>query len=111
MDVDRYRKWTHFSITDALLGRAWGTGGIGVGDFAGNGRLDVAVSRREPQTAYWFERTAHGAWVRHGIGQSEQLRVEGRSKESKAPAVGGVYKTSVCKHPSDWLKGFFCRGL
>jgi len=73
MDASRYRKWTHFSITDALPGRAWGTGKIGLGGFTGNGRLDVAVSRREPQTAYWFERTDDGTWVRHVIGQSEHL--------------------------------------
>jgi len=54
-------------------GQAWGTGGIGVADFAGTGRLGVAVSRREPQTAYWFERVGDGEWVRHVIGQSEHL--------------------------------------
>ena len=73
MDKSRFKKWTHFSITDSLPGQAWGTGGIGLGDFTGNGRLDVAVSRREPLTAYWFGRESDGVWVRHVIGQSEHL--------------------------------------
>ncbi len=73
MNKSRFKKWTHFSITDSLPGQAWGTGGIGLGDFTGNGRLDVAVSRREPLTAYWFGRESDGVWVRHVIGQSEHL--------------------------------------
>ena len=37
-------KWMHFTITDALPGSAWGTGGIGLADFDGSSSLDVAVS-------------------------------------------------------------------
>ena len=73
MNTSRFKKWTHFSITDSLPGQAWGTGGIGLGDFTGNGKPDVAVSRRETLTAYWFERKSDGVWVRHVIGQSEHL--------------------------------------
>ena len=73
MSKSRFTKWTHFSIADSLPGHAWGTGGIGLGDFTGNARLDVAVSRRETLTAYWFERKSDGVWIRHVIGRSEQL--------------------------------------
>ena len=73
MNKSRFRKWTHFSIADSLPGQAWGTGGIGLADFTGSGTLDVAVSRRETQTAYWFERKSDAVWVRHVIGQSQHL--------------------------------------
>ena len=45
-------QWTHFTIDDALPGKAWGTGGIGLADFTGDGQLEVAVSRRETKTVY-----------------------------------------------------------
>ena len=73
MDISRFKQWAHFEITDALPGSEWGTGGIGLGDFTGRGALGVAVSRRETQTAYWFERIDDATWVRHVIGQSEHL--------------------------------------
>ena len=66
-------KWTHFVIAEALPGSAWGTGGIGLADLDGSGTLDVAVSRRETQTAYWFRRVDDATWVRHTIGTSERL--------------------------------------
>ena len=54
MNADRFKKWQHFTIAESLPGHEWGTGGTGLGDFTGNGVLDVAVSRRETETAYWF---------------------------------------------------------
>ena len=74
MDLSRFRKWKHFTICESLAGNGWGTGGTGLADFTGNGTLDVAVSRRETQTAYWFERKSDEAWVQHVIGQSEHLQ-------------------------------------
>ncbi len=73
MDLTKFKKWKHFSIADALPGSAWGTGGIGLADFNGDGFLDVAVSRRETKTAYWFERKDDANWIRHVIGESEHL--------------------------------------
>ena len=73
MDTSRFKKWKHFTITESLPGSAWGTGGTGLGDFTGNGIMDVAVSRRETRTAYWFERKNDDLWIRHDIGQSEHL--------------------------------------
>lgn len=74
MDISAYKKWTHFTIAESLPGGGYGTGGIGLGDFTGSGSLDVAVSRRSPQTAYWFERKDDATWVRHVIGQSVHLQ-------------------------------------
>lgn len=73
MKLDKFKKWKHFSITDSLPGSAWGTGGIGLADFNGDGRLELAVSRREPKTAYWFERKDDANWIRHTIGESVHL--------------------------------------
>ena len=73
MNTDKYKSWQHFPIDNALPGSAWGTGGIGVADFNGDGKVDVAISRREPQTAYWYEQKGTGTWVPHIINSSECL--------------------------------------
>ena len=73
-DVNRFTKWEHFVIAESLPGAAWGTGGIGVADFDGHGDLEVALSRREPETAYCFERKTDSTWMRHEIGTSERLK-------------------------------------
>lgn len=40
-DMARWRHWTHFTIAAELLGRQWGTGGAAVGDFDGDGDVDL----------------------------------------------------------------------
>ena len=65
--------WTHFSIDAHLPGNEWGTGSTAPGDFDGDGDLDVALSRRESLTAYWYERVDDSTWVRHEMGSSEYL--------------------------------------
>jgi len=67
-------KWTHFYIDENLPGgSSWGTGGIGLADFDGDGNLDVAITRRITQTAYWYHRLDDEHWQRHIIGSSEYL--------------------------------------
>lgn len=70
----RFSRWTHFTIADPLPGSAWGTAGPVLGDFNGDGRLDMALSRREPQEAYWFQRQQDGQWARHTVGRAEGLK-------------------------------------
>jgi VCBS repeat protein len=65
--------WTHFSIDSQLYGNGYGTGSIGLADYDGDGDLDVALSRRESLSAYWFERDNDSTWIKHTIGTSEHL--------------------------------------
>lgn len=73
MELTKFKNWKHFTIAESLPGSAWGTGGIGLADFDGDGDLDLAVSRRETKTAYWFERKDDATWIRHVIGESNSL--------------------------------------
>ncbi len=73
-DLGRFTRWKHFVVAEALPGNAWGTGGIAVGDFDADGDPDFAVSRRQPKTAYWFERKTDSEWLRHTIGSSDALK-------------------------------------
>ncbi|MFC1634876.1 FG-GAP repeat domain-containing protein [Planctomycetota bacterium] len=65
--------WTHFTIAGRLPGSAWGTGGIPLADFDGDGDLDISLSRRETKTAYWFQRINDSTWIRHTIGIHDTL--------------------------------------
>ena len=60
-------KWTHFTIANPLPGSAWGTGGIPLADFDGDGDPDISLSRRETKAAYWFQRMNDSTWIRHTI--------------------------------------------
>jgi hypothetical protein len=71
--MNSIKSWTHFDIANALPGKAWGTGGIGLADFDGKGCLEVAVSRRETLSAYWFKRRADDKWDQYTIGTTESL--------------------------------------
>ena len=80
MDTSRFKKWKHFTITESLPGSAWGTGGTGLGDFTGNGIMDVAVSRRETRTAYWFERQSLDPTRHRSIGSSDEHARRSRTR-------------------------------
>ena len=60
--------WTHFTIDASLPGEAWGTGGPTLADYDGDGDLDLALSRRSVQGAYWYEYRNDSTWIRHLIG-------------------------------------------
>jgi hypothetical protein len=61
--------WTHFTIDTSLPGKGWGTGGPTLADYDGDGDLDLALSRRSVQTAYWYEYHNDSTWQRHKIGK------------------------------------------
>jgi hypothetical protein len=60
--------WTHFTIDESLPGEGWGTGGPTLADYDGDGDLDLALSRRSVQGAYWYEYRNDSTWIRHLIG-------------------------------------------
>ena len=66
-------EWTHFYIDNVLPGSSWGTGGPALADYDKDGDLDVAISRRVTQSAYWYERVNDSVWIQHLIGSSENL--------------------------------------
>ena len=66
-------EWTHFYIDSVLPGDSWGTGGIAFTDFDGDGDLEVAISRRNTKSAYWYERTNDSVWIQHLMGSGESL--------------------------------------
>ena len=65
--------WTHFSVDPVLPGSSWGTGGPALADFDGDGDLDVAISRRNTESAYWYERLNDSLWIQHLMGSGENL--------------------------------------
>ena len=42
MDINRYKRWKHFTIAESLPGCEWGTGGIGLADFNDDGCINMS---------------------------------------------------------------------
>ena len=68
-----YPGWTHFYIDPLLPGSNWGTGGIVFTDLDADGDLDVAISRRDVTSAFWYERMNDSVWIQHLIGSGQSL--------------------------------------
>lgn len=73
LEKKRLLTWTHFSIDESLPGEGWGTGGPTLADYDGDGDLDLALSRRSVQGAYWYEYRDDSTWIRHLIGNHPGL--------------------------------------
>lgn len=60
-------RFQHFTIANPLPGTAWGTAGIPLADFDGDGDLDCALSRRDAYGYWWYQRQTDSTWVQHTI--------------------------------------------
>ena len=65
--------WTHFYVDESTPGKDWGMGGPAVADFDNDGDMDVAISRRTTEEAYWYERINDSTWNQHIIGKQSGL--------------------------------------
>lgn len=80
-------KWTHFTIADPLPGSAWGTGGLPLVDFDGDGDLDIFAGEQEDPDTYM---TAQGKLPMKPPGLKERGVVwlsSGGKQPSFAPVV------------------------
>lgn len=66
-------QFKHFTIANPLPGTAWGTAGIPLADFDGDGDLDCALSRRDAHGFWWYERQSDSTWVQHLINDSSKI--------------------------------------
>jgi hypothetical protein len=62
-------QFRHEYIADSMPGDQTGVGGIGVGDFDHDGKMDVVAVNRGDLQVYWYNREADGKWTRHLAGK------------------------------------------
>jgi hypothetical protein len=66
-------RFQHFTIANPLPGTSYGTAGLPLADFDGDGDLDCALSRRDAHGFWWYERRTDSVWVQHLICDSTNV--------------------------------------